>query len=89
MGFFPKFTNHKKRAWTKFPISIDALMLQIPTHASLFDKEIYVMNLGEASKRMHDPMAYLANIFAHEHVRFHYVHESDPDDSMFRAATNF
>ena len=38
---------------------------------------------------MHDSMAYLANLFAHEHVKFHYVHESDPDDPMFRGATNF
>ena len=64
-------------------------MLQNPTHASLFGKEIYIMNLGEASKRMHAPMAYLENLFMHKHVRFHYVHENDPDDSMFRAATDF
>ena len=38
---------------------------------------------------MHDPMAYLANIFAHEHIKFHYVHENDPNDSMFRATTYF
>ena len=47
------------------------------------------MNLGEASKRTNDPMDYLANLFAHEHVKFHYVHESNPNDSMFRGATNF
>ena len=34
-------------------------------------------------------MAYLASLFAHEHVRFHYVHENDPNDSMFRATTYF
>ena len=47
------------------------------------------MNLGEAYKRMHDPVAYLANLFAHEHVKFQYVHENDPDDSLFRVAYTF
>ena len=83
-GVFPKLSKHNKRAWPKFPISLDALVLQNPTHASLLGKEISIMNLGEASKRMHDPMAYLSNLFAHEKIKFHYVHESDPDDSMFR-----
>ena len=83
MGFFPKLTKHKKRAWLKFPISLDSLVLHDPTHASLLGKEISVMNLGEASKRMHDPMAYLSTLFGHEHIKFNYVHESDPDDSMF------
>ena len=86
---FPKLTKHKKRSWPKFTISLDALVLQNPTHASLLGKEIYVMNLGEASKRMHEPMAYLLNLLAHEHVRFHYVHENDPNESIFQAATDF
>ena len=47
------------------------------------------MNLGEAYKRMHDPVAYLVDLFSHEHVKFQYVHENDPDDSMFRGDTNF
>ena len=38
---------------------------------------------------MHDPMGYLADLFAHEHLKFQYVHENEPDDSMFRGATNF
>ena len=38
---------------------------------------------------MHDPVAYLTNLFAHEHVKFQYVHENDPDDSMFQGVTNF
>ena len=70
-------------------MSLDSLVLQNPTHASLLGKEISIMYLGEASKRMHEPMSYLANLFAHEHVRFHYVHENDPDDSMFREVTYF
>ena len=56
---------------------------------SLVGKEIYVMKLGEAFKRMHDPMAYLDDVFSHEHVKFQYIHENDLDDSMFRGATNF
>ena len=32
---------------------------------------------------MHNLVAYLAIIFAHEHVKFQYVHENDPNDSMF------
>ena len=38
---------------------------------------------------MHDPMDYLNNLFAHENVRFHYVHENDPNDSIFQVATDF
>ena len=38
---------------------------------------------------MHDLVAYLANLFAHEHVKFQYVHQNEPDDSMFRAAITF
>ena len=38
---------------------------------------------------MHDPVAYLAGLFAHEHVKFQYIHENDLDDSMFRGAANF
>ena len=37
---------------------------------------------------MHDPKSYLEDLFAHEHVRSHYVHENDPDDSMFRGAVD-
>ena len=70
-------------------VSLDSLMVQKPTHASLLGKEISIMYLGEASKRMHEPMFYLVNPFAHEHVIFHYVHENYPDDSMFQEATNF
>ena len=35
---------------------------------------------------MHDPKSYLEDLFAHDHVKCHYVHENDPDDSMFREA---
>ena len=88
-GVFSKLTKHKKRAWPKFPITLGNLTLQNPPHETLLGKEITVMNLGEASKRMHDPIFYLANLFTHEHVRFHYAHENDHDDSMFSQAINF
>ena len=58
-------------------------------HASLLGKEISFMSLGEAHKIMYDPVAYLANLFAHEHVKFQYVHQNQPDDSMLRVATTF
>ena len=38
---------------------------------------------------MHDPMGYLADLFAHEHLKFQYIHENEPDDSMFQGAINF
>ena len=34
-------------------------------------------------------VGYLADVFAHEHLKFQYVHENEPDDSMFQGATNF
>ena len=88
-GVFPKLTKHKKRSCPKFLMSIGTLKILNPTHVSLLGKEISTMNLGEASKRMHDPIFYLANIFKHEAVRFQYSHENDLDDSMFLGATNF
>ena len=88
-GVFPKLTKHKKKAWPKFPLSLDSLVLHNSPHAVMLGKEITVMHLGEAPKRMHDPKSYMANLFAHERARSHYVHENDPDDSMFRAAVDF
>ena len=88
-GVLPKLTKHRKKGWPKFPVNLGNLTLQSPAHASLVGKEIYVMNLVEAYKTMHDPVAYLANLFAHEHVKFQYVHQNQPDDSMLRVATTF
>ena len=76
-GVLPKLTKHKKKAWPKFPVNLGNLTLQSPTHASLVGKDFSVMNLGEAFKGMHDPVAYLDDLFAHEHVKFQYVHESE------------
>ena len=38
---------------------------------------------------MHDPKSYLANLFAHECAKSHYVREDDPDDSMLRTTVDF
>ena len=69
-GAFPKLTKHNKKGWPKFPVNLGNLTVQNLVHASLLGKEISVMSLGEAPKRMHDPATYLANLFAHEHVKF-------------------
>ena len=88
-GVFPKLTKHKKKAWPKFPLYLDSLVLSNSTHAAMLGKEIIVMHLGEAPKRMHDPKSYLENLFAHERVRSQYVHENEHNDSMFRATMYF
>ena len=82
-GVLPKLTKHKKKSWPKFPMNIGNLTLQSLAHASSMGKEISIMNLGEAFKRIHDPMGYLDDLFAHEHLKFQYVHENEPNDSMF------
>ena len=38
---------------------------------------------------MHDPKAYLANLFAHEWAKFQYAHEVLPDESMYREVVEF
>ena len=65
-GIFPKLARHKRKAWPKFPLSLDSLVLQNYTHATMLGKEISNMNLGEALKRMHDPKDYLASLFSQE-----------------------
>ena len=82
-GTFSKLTKHKKKAWPKFPVNLGNLMVQNPIHAPLLGKEISFMILGETPKIMHDLVAYFDNLFSHEHVKFQYVHENGPDDSMF------
>ena len=63
-------------------MNIGNLTLQNASHVCLLGKEISIMSLGEVFKRMHDPVDFLHNIFTHEHVKFQYVHENEPDDSM-------
>ena len=65
-GVFPKLTKHKKKAWPEFPLNLYSLVLQNSTHVVVLGKEISIMNLGEAPKRMHDPKSYLSNLFAHD-----------------------
>ena len=62
-GVFPKLARHKRKAWPKFPLSLDPLVLHTSTHETMLGKEITNMNLGEAPRRMHDPKAYLASLF--------------------------
>ena len=88
-GAFPNFTKHKKKGWPKFPVNLGNFTVQNAGHACLLGKEISVMILGEVFKRMHDPMGFLHNLFAHEHVKFQYVHENEPNDSMMRGASTF
>ena len=68
-GVSPKLSNHKKKRWPQFPVNIGNLTLQSLAHVSSVGNEIYVMNLWEAFKRMHDPIGYLADLFAHEHLK--------------------
>ena len=81
-GDFPKLTKHKKKGWPKFPVNLGNLTMPNDGHACLLGKEIFVMSLGEVFKRMNDSMQFLHNLFAHEHAKFQYVHEKEPDDSM-------
>ena len=88
-GVFPKLTKHKKKAWPKFPFNLDCLALQNSTHATVLGKDFSIMNLGEPPKRMHDPKSYLANLFAHERAKSHYVYEDGPEDSILREVVDF
>ena len=88
-GDFSKLTKHKKKAWPKFPVNLGNLTIQNVGHACLLGKGISVMSLGEVFKRMHDPVHFLHNLFAHEHAKFQYVHENEPNDSMMQGDTNF
>ena len=88
-GVCSKLTKNKKKAWPKFPVNLGNLTVQNVGHVCLLGKEIYVMSLGEVFKIMHDPVGFLHNVFAQEHVKFQYVHENEPDDSMMQGASTF
>ena len=81
-GVFSKLTKHKKKVWPKFPMNLGNLIVQNAGHACLLGKDISIMTLGEVFKRMHDRVGFLNNLFSHEHVKFQYVHENEPNDSM-------
>ena len=38
---------------------------------------------------MHDPKAYLDNLFVQEQAKFQYAHEKQPNDSIYRVAIEF
>ena len=70
-------------------MNLGNLTVQNVSHACLLGKEISVMSLGEVFKRMHDLVGFLHNLFSQDHVKFQYVHENEPDDSMMRGALTF
>ena len=37
-GVFPKLARHKTKAWPKFPLSLDSLVLHTSTHATVLGK---------------------------------------------------
>ena len=88
-GDFSKLTKHKKKGWPKFLVNLGNLTVQNAGHACLLGKDIFVMSLREVFKRMHDPVGFFHNVFAQEHVKFQYVHENEPDDSMMQGASTF
>ena len=47
------------------------------------------MKLGEYGKRIHDPKALLASLFAQEKAKFNYTHEDLSDDSMCKEFVDF
>ena len=47
------------------------------------------MNIGEEQKRMHDPKSYLASHFVQEHSKIQYIHENEPNDSIYRESIYF
>ena len=88
-GVYPKLAQSKRKAWPKFPLNLGSLILHTSTHATILGKEIASMNLGKAPKMMHDPKAYMASLFMHENARFQYVHEDEPDESIYMEAIEF
>ena len=55
----------------------------------MLGKEITIMKLGEAAKRMHDPICFLVSLFAQEKAKLNYTHEDFLDDSMYRGFVDF
>ena len=88
-GAYPKLAKNKRKGWPRFPLSLDCLVIQNSTHATMLGKEITIMKLGEASKRMHDPKAFLVSLFAQEKAKFNYTHEYFPNDSMYMGFVDF
>ena len=67
-GAYAKLAKNKRRGWPKFPLHLDCLVIQNSTHATMLGKEITIMKLGEASKRNHDPNAFLISLFLKKRI---------------------
>ena len=77
------------RVCPRFPLHVDCLVIQNYTHATVLGKEITIMKLGEATKRMHDPIHFLVSLFTQEKDKLNYTREDLPDDSMYRGFLDF
>ena len=88
-GTYPKLAKNKMKGWPRFLLSLDCLVIHNSTHANVLGKEITIIKLGEASKRMHDPKAFLITLFAQEKAKLNYTHEYLPDDSMYMGFVDF
>ena len=88
-GAYPKFAKNNKKGWPRFPLSLHCLVIKNSTHATVLGKDITIMKLGEASKRMHDPKAFLVTLFAQEKTKLNYTHEDFPNDSMYMGFVDF
>ena len=88
-GAYPKLGKNKRKGWPRFPLSLDCLVIRNSAHATVLGKEIKIMKLGETSKRMHDPKAFLVSLFAQEKAKLNYTHEDLPNDSMYMVFVDF
>ena len=82
-------SKNKRKGWPKFPLHLDCLVIQNSTHAIVLGKEITIMKLGEAAKRMHDPICFLISLFAQEKAKLNFAHEDLPNISMYRGFVDF
>ena len=89
MALIQNWLRIRGRVCPRFPLHLDCLVIQNSTHATVLGKEITIMKLGEASKRMHDPNAFLVSHFAQEKAKLNNTHEDFPDDSMYREFVDF
>ena len=61
--------KNKRKGWPRFSLHLDCLVLQNYTQATVLGKEMTIMKLGEAVKRMHDPNCILVSLFAQEKAK--------------------
>ena len=79
----------KRKSWPNFPISIGHFSITTSTHANLLRKKITTLKLEESSKRMHDPRGLLASHFSWDHLKSHYEHQNEPNDSIYKGFYSF